>query len=400
MVTKKRLLFAVIFCLGFIFCNSLKAQFTTNSDSAFKAGSPNSGQLWGYAFADYYYKSHTDTLNRGGGNQYTGIPKNRNAFQFRRIYLGNNYNISRKFSAELLLEAANGATSGEALTDNKLAFYIKLANVRWKDIWKGTDLVLGQISTPGFSMSSEPIWGYRSIEKTIIDMRGTPSYDMGVSLQGKFDPKTGNFGYDLMVGNGTGAKPEGDNYKWLYGDIWGKFFDKKLYVNFYTDYNGSAPVSGMKQSRAMIKGFVAYTVPKFTLGVEAYSNTLKNGSQATEIATGNVDFLTVQARGISIFTHGTIVKDKLNFFARYDALNPDNKINNSIYNKYVQATSGYSDPSTKEQFITAGLDYTPTKNVHFMPNIWTDAYKNQGFAPKYTGTDFVYRLTFYFVFGK
>ena len=120
-----------------------------------------------------------------------------------------------------------------------------------------------------------------------------------------------------MVGNGTGAKPEGDNYKWLYGDIWGKFLDKKLYVNLYVDYNGMSPVAGMKHSRSMIKGFVAYTVPTFTIGVEAYNNHLKNDNQATEISTGNVDVLSVDASGLSIFVTGTLVKDKLNFFARY-----------------------------------------------------------------------------------
>ncbi|MET4081994.1 hypothetical protein ABIB40_001945 [Pedobacter sp. UYP30] len=396
MLNKKPLFFALFFSLALFSSTSLKAQFTVNSDSAFKAGSPNSGKLWGYMFGDYYDKGNADSLNRGGGNQYTGVPKDRNAFQIRRLYLGYNYNISKKFAAEVLLEAA----PGDALLDNKLAFYIKLANLRVKDLWKGTDLVIGQVGTPGFSMSSEPIWGYRSIEKTIIDRLGTPSYDLGASLQGTFDSKTKNFGYDVMVGNGTGARPEVDNRKWLSGDIWAKFLDKKLYVNFYLDYNGSNPIAGMNQSRNMIKGFVAYTVPKFTFGVEAFTNTLKNGDQATEIATGKTDFLTVQAKGISIFAHGIILKDKLNFFARYDAFNPDNKINNSFYNKYVQPTSGYSDPSTKEQFITAGLDYTPIKNVHFMPNIWADTYKNQGFNPKYTGIDLVYRLTCYFVFGK
>jgi hypothetical protein len=399
-LTKKRLLFAVIFYSGLLSSNTVKAQFTTSSDSAFKAGASNSGQLWGYAFADYYYKSHADTLNRGGGNQYTGIPEKKNAFQIRRVYLGYNYNISKKFAAELLLEAANGATSGEALTDNKLAFYIKLANVRWKDIWKGTDLVLGQVSTLGFSMSSEPKWGYRSVEKTIIDIRGTPSYDLGAALQGKFDPKTKNFGYDLMVANGTAAKPEGDNYKWLYGDIWGKFFDKKLYVNLYVDYSRMAPVAGMQHSRNMIKGFVSYTIPKFTIGIEAYSNRLQNDNQATEIATGNIDVLTVNAKGISFFAHGNIVKDKLNLFARFDAFNPTNKIDNSIYNKYIGNTSGYNDPSTKEQFITAGLDFTPDKKVHFIPNIWYNKYANQGFVSKYDSYDLVYRFTFYYVFGK
>jgi len=396
MVAKKQLFFAVLFCTGLFSSNSLKAQFTMNSDSAFKADSPNSGRLWGYMFGDYYVKAQADSLNRGSNSQYSGVPKNRNAFQIRRLYLGYNYNITKKFAAEVLLEAA----PGETLSNSKLAFYVKLANLRIKDIWKGTDLILGQVSTPGFSMSSEPIWGYRSVEKTITDFRGTPSYDFGAALQGKFDPKTKNFGYDLMVANGTGAKPEDDNYKWLYGDIWGKFFDRKLYVNLYMDYNGMSPVNGMEHSRSMIKGFVAYTIPTFTFGVEAYSNHLKNDNQATEISTGNVDVLSVNATGLSIFTRGTIVKDKLNFFARTDFFNPDNKIDNSKYHKSVGNTSGYTDPSTKENFITAGLDFTPTKNVHLMPNIWINHYTNQGFAPKYNTSDVVARLTFYFVFGK
>ena len=57
--------FLIVFLLFNVY--ALKAQFTSNSDSAFKANKPNSGRLWGYAFADYYYKGHADTLNRGGG---------------------------------------------------------------------------------------------------------------------------------------------------------------------------------------------------------------------------------------------------------------------------------------------------------------------------------------------
>src|ERR1700712_2883686 len=115
---------------------SVKAQYTWNSDSAFKAGKPNSGRIWGYAFGDAYYKAHADSLKRGGSNQYTGIPENRNAFQLRRIYLGYDYNISQKFSAELLLAAEDNfpagnptsstTASGDELLNNKLSFYIKL----------------------------------------------------------------------------------------------------------------------------------------------------------------------------------------------------------------------------------------------------------------------------------
>ncbi|MEO7307559.1 MAG: hypothetical protein ABIR78_06750 [Ferruginibacter sp.] len=400
LLSKKGLLFPAIFCFGMLLSSSLRAQFLLNSDSAFKAGSPNSGRLWGYVFGDYYYKSHSDTLNRGGSNQYTGIPKNRNAFQIRRAYLGYNYNITKKFSAELLLAAETGATSAGTLSDNRLAFYIKLANLRIKDIWKGTDLLLGLVATPSFSASSEPAWGYRSIEKTLIDKNGTPSFDLGAKLEGKFDPEKGNFGYDLMVGNGSGARLENDNYKWFYADVWGKFLNKKLLVNLNADYQQMAPVAGKNHSRNMIKGFVSYTVPKFTVGIEAYTNTLKNDNQATQISTGNVDVLTVNARGVSVFARGSLVKDKLYFFARYDNSNPDNKIDNIKYNKYVGNTSGYNDPSTKEQFITAGLDFTPVKSVHLMPNIWYNHYTNQGFGSKYDSYDLVYRFTFYYVFGK
>src|ERR1700744_1334939 len=203
-----------------------QAQYLWNSDSAFKAGSANSGRLWGYMFGDYYAKAHSDSANRGGSNQYSGIPTNRTAFQFRRIYLGYDYNITNKFSAELrpaaednfptgtptsnTAVAANTTASGagDLTADGKLTFYIKLANIRWKNIWNGTDLIVGEVATPAFPLITEKIWSYRSIERTISDIRRTPSYDLGAGLQGKFDPKTGNYGYDLLVGNGSSAKPE------------------------------------------------------------------------------------------------------------------------------------------------------------------------------------------------
>jgi hypothetical protein len=97
------------------------------------------------------------------------------------------------------------------------------------------------------------------------------------------------------------------------------------------------------------------------------------------------------------------VKDKLRFFARFDAYNPDNKVDNSDYSKYSGNTGNYNDPATRESFITAGLDFTPIKNVHLEPNIWYNHYKSQldGATGVLNGDyDLVYRMTFYFVFGK
>ncbi len=96
-ITKTLIRFSVLVFLSAFFFNSSKAQYVFSNDSLFKAGTENTGRLWGYSFGDFTYKPHADSLTRGGSNQYTGIQKNRTLFQFRRIYLGYDYNISKKF---------------------------------------------------------------------------------------------------------------------------------------------------------------------------------------------------------------------------------------------------------------------------------------------------------------
>jgi hypothetical protein len=386
----------------FVASSNAQTNPPTAPDTSFKPA----GQLWGYAFGDFYYKAHSDALNRGGVNQYTNIEKGRNAFQFRRIYLGYNYNITPKFSAELLLTAEDntvtsaGVSNGDLLSDNKLSLYIKLMNVRWKNIWKGTDLVVGQSATPAFPLLIEQIWGYRSIERTVADIRRTPSFDFGASLQGRFDPETNNFGYNLMVGNGTSARPENDKFKWFYGDVWAKFLDKKLVLDLYADYQRLNWTPVLHHSRNMVKGFAAYTTPKITVGVEAFIN---HGTKDVVGINGPVtDTINANAEAISAYVRGAIVKDKLGFFARIDDYNPDINYNAGSYNIYSGLTSNY-EPNNKETFITAGLDFTPIKNAHFMPNIWYNQYRSE--QPSTTGSankdhDLVYRVTFYYVFGR
>lgn len=399
LASRKGCYLVIFLCIMVFTAGNTNAQSVP--DSTFKP----SGKLWGLSFGDYFYKAHGDSLNRGGSNQYTGVPKGRNEFQTRRIYLGYNYDISPKFAAELVLAAednfttASGASGGDLLGNSKLSFYIKQANIRWKGIWKGTDIVLGQVSTPTFSQSSEPVWGYRAIERTIADIRRTPSFDLGLSLQGKFDPEEGNYGYNLMVGNGTSARPENDNFKWFYGDVYAKFFNKKLMVDLYADYQRQNWLPGYHHSRNMVKGFIGYTAPKITLGVEAFINHGKNDVVGTIGAV--TDTLTANATGISMFVRGPISKTKLGYFARFDTFNPYGKFNDS-YTSYREISTNY-DPNTKERFVTAGLDYAPVKNVHLMPNIWYNQYEAQ--RSNLTGKakqdyDLVYRMTFHYVFGR
>jgi len=394
------------------------------------------GQLWGCVFGDYDYKANADNLNRGV-NQYSGYPMNTNMFQWRRIYLGYNYDISPKFSAEFVLAAEadyqtgvlGQAASGDLLADNKFSPYVKLGNLRWKNIWKGTDLVVGQVNTPAYgingrnSQTSEEIWGYRSIEKTVSDIRGTNCYDMGAELQGWFDSK-GNFGYDLMVGNGTQAKPGTSQFKWFYGDVYAKFLNRRLLIDLYQDYEklnwgvytkGSGP---WYHDRNTTKLFAAWTTPKLTIGFEGFMTTLLGDVKITE-KNGNINYGTTQAMDMSFFVRGPILKDhagqvKLGFFARFDNYDPSgdlsNIVNNANTKSYTALTAAY-DPTTKEQFVVAGLDFTPFKNVHIMPNFWLDAYTSSispnatnelinPFITNNKGTDVVWRLTFFYIYGK
>ncbi len=397
-------------------------------------------RVWGYAFGDFYYNAHGDAdivsatgvaaatpSNRGGETNYAGTPGSRNAFQFRRIYLGYDYEITKKFKAEFLLAsepsantgAAAGTTiqNGDNLVDGKMALYIKNINIRYRDLWTGTDFVIGEMATPGFAMNepgtngpsslSEATWGNRFIEKTVADFHKTNSYDVGAALEGTFDPATKNFGYVVMMGNNSTASllsatnANTGFYKIIYGDLWAKFFNKHLLVDIYADGVRTAPATAAigGQSHSMYKAFVAYTSSKLSVGVEAYTQKITNGVQNT--VTKAPEDATVQA--LSIWVKGPIVKDKLSFFARYDGYNPDTDFNTA--DSYSSNTNfGSYTPTVKESFFTGGLDFTPAKNVHFAPNVWLVNYKDQRASSTagYVSDDhnLVYRLTFYYVFGK
>ena len=440
-----------LFCLLFACTIAAKAQTDTTE---FKP----SGKLWGYAFGDYAWKGSTDEQKRGGNNQYTNVPLNSNIFQWRRIYLGYDYNISKKFSAEFLLAAEDDwaagvlgqpaasvtvstvtgvgtpslGTNGDVLMNTKFSPYIKLANIRWKDIFRNSDLVFGQQNTSAFAktgrnnQTAEELWGYRSIERTITDIRRTSSYDFGASLQGWFDAK-GNYGYNVLVANGVGAKPEGDKYKWIYADVYAKFFNKKLIVQLYQDYNRvnwgvavpGSPNGFRYQDRHMTKLFLAYTHPKFTVGAEGYMNVLLGDVVVTGVDKSTY-YRTTQAMGMELFVKGRITKTELGFFAMADNIDNSGNLNNIVgeknTSKFSAGTPQY-DPATKEMFVTFGLDYTPIKNVHIMPNVWMNTYNSaldvngaNSATTKYSnmngnvtgikGTDAVYRLTLYWIYGK
>jgi len=407
-------------------------------------------RLWGYAFGDAYYAQHAPPLTstQGKENNYYQTPSGRNAFQFRRLYLGYDYDINQKFKAEVLLasepnentlpvSSTVGVQNGDNLADGRMSFYIKNFNLRVREVWSGADFVIGEMSTPGFALNeggtnaptslSEATWGYRSIERTITDFHKNNSYDVGAALQGTFDPKTKNFGYVFMIGDNTTStlatvynsnnplsatnpNPNTGFFKIFYGDLWGKFLNNKLYVDLYADYaktQSNTPVAATvipsgtlgEQEHNMFKVFVSYNSTPLTVGVEAYTQKFGLGVTDKNALTAE----DVTAQGLSVWAKGAIAKNKWAWFARFDSYNPDTKFNGA-HTYTVNTNYGSYDPTIKDQFVTAGFDYTPAKNIHFMPNIWLTYYKEQldpttaGYLPN--NHTLVYRMTFFYTFGK
>src|SRR6185312_7169614 len=175
---------------------SLLAQDSTKTKTDFKPF----GKRWGYAFGDYAYKLHADAENRGS-IQYSKLPQDYNSFNFRRIYLGYDYQFSPNVSSQFLLAHESTAEANtnnpDVLTNNNRGMYIKAMNIRFKNVIARATIVAGQQATPTFATLVDGVWGYRSIEKSIADMRGiSSSTDLGIAVSGKIG-KNENIGYDV-----------------------------------------------------------------------------------------------------------------------------------------------------------------------------------------------------------
>jgi hypothetical protein len=382
----------ILLSLGLLKAN---AQDTLTAKAEFKP----SGKISGYIFGDYAYKLHADALQRGNV-QYSRLPENYNSFNIRRIYLGYDFQFSTKISSQLLLahestfEADPAKT--DALTDHNRAVYIKYANIRFKDIIPRADIVFGQQATPTFHLS-EHLWGYRSIEKTIADMRSiSSSNDLGIGIFGKIG-KAENIGYDILIGNNNGAKLENNIFKKVYTSLYAYFLDKKLVLQVNYEHDRGALLPGLHKNINLYKAFIGYKTKNTNIGVEAFRQIRTNDAKyIQDNTTADTSYVNTAPSGVSVFYTQVVEQNKLNVFARIDFYDPD--ANYSTGKNYI---NDYS--TAKEIFATIGLDFIPYKNIHIMPNIWYNSYQSK--LSNASGSlkndyDLVGRLTLYFLFNK
>jgi len=352
------------------------------------------GKFSGYMFGDYFYNATRDTAFHSGNlsNSAVGGKKDLQAFQLRRIYLTYDNDISERFTSRFRLEADASAGSKELDANNKVTVFVKDAYLKWKGVFQGSDLIFGFQPTSAFEIS-ETAWGYRSLEKTIMDLRGIiPSRELGISLKGKLvESGAANYWVTIANNTGTGAvngtDPYFDKYKRYSLNLQFKPTDQ-LQITAYGSYLGKPEINDPKStsnpkatlSNGVMTGalFVGYSEKDvFTVGLEGFL-----ASQSNTIPNSDTTGLKAQsALGFSLF--GSVnVSPELTVVARYDYFDPNSD------GRYKGDARSY---------LIAGLAWKPDKNVQIIPNVQIETYEavpnGRSIDPSVTG-----RVTLYYIF--
>jgi hypothetical protein len=332
----------------------------------------------GLAYADYFYNVAVSDSSKA----------NLNGFQFRRIYLTADYTISEKFDSRFRFESDQSVNSNTG--GGKLGVMVKDAWLRWKNIFDGSDALVGISPTPAFDVS-EGAWGYRSLEKTIMDLRSiAPSRDFGIDLKGKITGD-GMIKYWVKAANNSSNGPETDKYKRYYALL--QFAPAQNFMfTVYGDYAALAqrkdPFTGYFKDNNAITGalFLNYAEKdKYSFGAEGFYRSQQNNINlsVTKAAQSQNGY------GLSFWGwYG--FNEMIRLVARYDLYQPNND--------YVKSNINPNDKGDQIGFLLAGLDFKVDKNISIIPNFEYTTYQN---LPKVNSTydhDLVGRLTFAYNF--
>ncbi|HKJ81981.1 MAG TPA: hypothetical protein VJ954_08160 [Ignavibacteriaceae bacterium] len=332
--------------------------FNANAQDKNAVGAVGPVKFSGLMFGDLFYNAQA--IN----------PANRdlNGFQFRRIYVTADYTINDQFTSRFRMESAisSGANIG---------VFVKDAWLKWKNVFKGSDLIVGMSPTPAFD-ASEGAWGYRALEKTIMDyFKIVSSRDIGIDLKGRLDD-AGVAQYWVKIGDGSGNKPETDKYKRYYARLMFKP-SSNLLLTVYGDYASHAPKldtfdGKMKNNSAFVAaGFINYKHDNaFSIGVEGFIKSQQNNFATTGALETQSGF------GVSVWAKA-MVSDKVGIVGRYDTYDPNT--NSAITND-------------KQGLIIGAIDFKVAPKVSVMPGV--EVHTVQGA----NDSDITPRVTFFWQF--
>ncbi len=315
----------------------------------------DNGKLSGYMFGDYYYVAANHNKNI----------EDTNGFWMRRIYLTYDKGLSDGFSMRFRMEMSS---SGDFSTKGKMTPFVKDAYLKWKN--ERHSIYLGQSSTPTWDLI-EHFWGYRSVEKTPLDLQKFgSSRDFGIAFKGALDSGK-KVGYHVMFANGSGTGTENNKGKKILASINAKT-DAGFIVEGYFDFEERPG----ETNRYTLQGFAGYDNKSFRLGA-MYAH------QGRQVA--GADNMTLDIG--SIFGAAKL-SEKLWGYARVDKMFDPNSSGPGI--SYIPF-----DGTAKSTLLIGGLDYRPAKNIHLMPNVEAVVYSNDGANPD---NDVIPRFSFYYKF--
>lgn len=350
---KVRILFRHFVVVALV-CNVLSAQ--------------NLPKISGLMYSDYFYNIDNSSIAK----------KDLSGFQFRRIYFTTDFAVADNFDSRFRLESDQSTNSNT--NGGKLGVMVKDAYLKWKGIFSGSDLVFGISPTPAFDVS-EAAWGYRSLEKTILDLDGiVPSRDLGVDLKGKLTGD-GSVNYWVKFANNSGNAPETDKYK-RYSALLQFKLSENFQATVHADYAAKADKMDSFDKQAKSNNqfvgsvFLGYKQKEdYSFGVEAFTKTIQNNFAKTA-----AEALQNQSSiGFSVWGWGTLT-ETLKLVGRFDNFDPNSD----------NASDGTS-------FFIAGLDYKAAKNVSVIPNVQLFNYQAKDASGK-SLKDLIARVTFAYTF--
>lgn len=316
------------------------------------------GTLGGTVFADYYW------MAQHHNNEIEG----RNGFWFRRIYLTYDHKLSGQFSGRLRLETSSAGDfeSGPEMIPNVKDAYLKWQNDQHQ-------ILAGISSTPTWGLV-EDVWGYRSVEKSPLDLHGIgSSRDFGLSFKGDLD-KNGKVNYHFFFGNGNGTRPEIDRGKKFMLSLAYNITDH-LVIEGYADWNDASETFDSYTAQL----FVGYQSDEFNFGAL--------GAYHDSGPFGGVEEVTIDL--ISVFMNAAF-SEKTNIFLRAD--HHFEPYSGGSENSYIPFAEG-----VESTFIVGGIDYLIEDQIHLMPNIEAIVYGENAFGIT-PDTDIIPRLTLFYEF--
>jgi len=329
-------------------------------------------KISGMMFGDYYYN-----ITNIDGNQV-----NMNGFQYRRIYFTTDYTLAEDFDARFRLES--DGTSKSNTSGGQYGVMVKDAYLKWKGIFSGSDMTFGISPTPAFEIS-DAAWGYRSVEKTIMDYNGiVSSRDLGIDLRGQIT-NNGSINYWIKIGNNNNNSPENNKYKRYYALLQFKpveCFQATIYGDYAAQVNiKDTTAKTFKSNNAYIGAlFLNYQQKNdFAIGFEGFTRTMQDNYYSAK----KTPLVNQNSVGLSFWGWASL-SPKFRLVARYDNFN-----NN---------TDNENDQTTFSLFI-GGIDYKAAKNISIIPNIEVLTYKNpKNLNASTTSSNLQGRVTFAFTF--